>query len=63
MTIREQTEEIERKTLHPNASFSASSKGRLRRESIEIPFPCLSHKGEERSSEDKSSGQCPPLLV
>ncbi|MBI4824276.1 MAG: deoxyguanosinetriphosphate triphosphohydrolase [Nitrospirae bacterium] len=32
MTIREQTEEIERKTLHPNASFSASSKGRPRPE-------------------------------
>ncbi|MDI6745041.1 MAG: deoxyguanosinetriphosphate triphosphohydrolase [Thermodesulfovibrionales bacterium] len=32
MTIREQTEEIERKTLHPKACLSANSKGRTRPE-------------------------------
>ncbi len=32
MTIREQTEEIERKTLHPHACLSAESKGRKKRE-------------------------------
>lgn len=32
MTIREQTEEIERKTLHPKACLSADSKGRLKPE-------------------------------
>ncbi|MEW6675530.1 MAG: deoxyguanosinetriphosphate triphosphohydrolase [Nitrospirota bacterium] len=32
MTIREQTEEIERKTLHPKACLSSQSKGRLRPE-------------------------------
>lgn len=32
MTIREQTEEIERKTLHPNACLSSRSKGRVRAE-------------------------------
>ncbi|HBG92845.1 MAG: deoxyguanosinetriphosphate triphosphohydrolase [Nitrospirae bacterium GWF2_44_13] len=32
MTIREQTEEIERKTLHPKASLSANSKGRTKPE-------------------------------
>ncbi len=32
MTIREQTEEIERKTLHPKACLSSKSKGRLRPE-------------------------------
>lgn len=32
MTIREQTEEIERKTLHPKACPSSQSKGRLRPE-------------------------------
>ncbi|MDP2168088.1 MAG: deoxyguanosinetriphosphate triphosphohydrolase [Thermodesulfovibrionales bacterium] len=32
MTIREQTEEIERKTLHPKARLSSKSKGRLRPE-------------------------------
>jgi len=31
-TIREQTEEIERMTLHPRACLSSKSKGRLRRE-------------------------------
>ncbi len=30
MTIREQTEEIEKKTLHPRACLSSQSKGRLR---------------------------------
>ncbi len=32
MNIREQTEEIEKKTLHPRACLSARSRGRLRRE-------------------------------
>jgi dGTPase len=32
MTIREQTEEIERKILHPKACFSSESKGRIRPE-------------------------------
>lgn len=32
MTIREQTEEIERKTLHPKACLSSQSKGRLKPE-------------------------------
>ncbi len=32
MTIREQTEEIEKKTLHPRACLSSQSKGRLRPE-------------------------------
>lgn len=32
MTIREQTEEIERKTLHPKACLSSQSKGRMRNE-------------------------------
>ncbi len=32
MTIREQTEEIERKTLHPKACLSANSKGRMKPE-------------------------------
>ncbi len=32
MTIREQTEEIERKTLHPGACLSANSKGRVKPE-------------------------------
>ncbi|MBI4682059.1 MAG: deoxyguanosinetriphosphate triphosphohydrolase [Nitrospirae bacterium] len=32
MTIREQTEEIERKILHPKACLSSNSKGRQRRE-------------------------------
>jgi dGTPase len=32
MTIREQTEEIEKKTLHPKACLSAKSRGRLKRE-------------------------------
>ena len=32
MTIREQTEEIERTTLHPKACLSSRSRGRLRRE-------------------------------
>lgn len=32
MTIREQTEEIEKKTLHPKACLSSKSKGRLRPE-------------------------------
>lgn len=32
MTIREQTEEIERNTLHPRACFSSQSRGRLRPE-------------------------------
>ncbi len=32
MTIREQTEEIEKKTLHPKACLSSRSKGRLRPE-------------------------------
>ncbi len=32
MTIREQTEEIERKVLHPKACLSSQSKGRLRPE-------------------------------
>lgn len=32
MTIREQTEEIERKTLHPKACLSANSKGRTKPE-------------------------------
>jgi dGTPase len=32
MTIREQTEEIERKTLHPKACLSSESRGRLRPE-------------------------------
>jgi len=32
MTIREQTQEIERQTLHPRACLSARSRGRLRRE-------------------------------
>jgi len=32
MTIREQTEEIEEKTLHPKACLSSQSKGRLRHE-------------------------------
>ncbi len=32
LTIREQTEEIERKTLHPKACLSSQSKGRLRPE-------------------------------
>ncbi len=32
MTIREQTEEIERQTLHPNASLSSKSRGRQRKE-------------------------------
>jgi len=32
MTIREQTEEIERKTLHPKACLSANSRGRTRPE-------------------------------
>lgn len=32
MTIREQTEEIERKILHPKASLSSKSKGRLKPE-------------------------------
>jgi dGTPase len=32
MTIREQTEEIERKTLHPGACLSSQSRGRMRRE-------------------------------
>lgn len=32
MTIREQTEEIEKNTLHPNACLSSKSKGRRRRE-------------------------------
>lgn len=32
MTIREQTEEIERKTLHPRACLSSKSKGRLKPE-------------------------------
>ncbi len=32
MTIREQTEEIERKTLHPRACLSANSKGRMKSE-------------------------------
>jgi dGTPase len=32
MTIREQTEEIERKTLHPKAYLSSRSKGRLKTE-------------------------------
>ncbi len=32
MTIREQTEEIEKKTLHPKACLSSRSRGRLKRE-------------------------------
>ncbi len=32
MTIREQTEEIERQTLHPKACLSSNSRGRLRKE-------------------------------
>lgn len=32
MTIREQTEDLERKILHPKSSFSSQSKGRLRTE-------------------------------
>ena len=32
MTIREQTEEIERRTLHPKACLSSNSKGRLKQE-------------------------------
>jgi dGTPase len=32
MTIREQTEEIERKTLHPRACLSSQSRGRIRHE-------------------------------
>ncbi|MBI5740522.1 MAG: deoxyguanosinetriphosphate triphosphohydrolase [Nitrospirae bacterium] len=32
MTIREQTEEIERKILHPHACLSSQSRGRLRKE-------------------------------
>lgn len=32
MTIREQTEEIERQILHPNACLSSRSRGRLRKE-------------------------------
>jgi dGTPase len=32
MTIREQTEEIEKRTLHPKACLSSQSKGRLRHE-------------------------------
>ncbi|MHA2657781.1 MAG: deoxyguanosinetriphosphate triphosphohydrolase [bacterium JZ-2024 1] len=32
MTIREQTEEIERQILHPNACLSSKSKGRLKKE-------------------------------
>ncbi len=32
MTIREQTEEIEKKTLHPKACLSSQSRGRMKRE-------------------------------
>jgi dGTPase len=35
MTIREQTEEIERKILHPMACLSSKSKGRLKPEKEE----------------------------
>lgn len=41
MTIREQTEEIERKTLHPRASLSSQSKGRLRPEKEEEIRTCF----------------------
>ncbi len=41
MTIRAQTEEIERKILHPRASLSAESKGRLRPEREGVIRTCF----------------------
>jgi dGTPase len=41
MTIREQTEEIERQTLHPNACLSSKSKGRQRKEKEEEIRTCF----------------------
>jgi len=41
MTIREQTEEIERQTLHPNACLSSKSKGRQKKEKEEEIRTCF----------------------
>ena len=41
MTIREQTEEIERKTLHPRACLSSQSKGRLKPEKEGVIRTCF----------------------
>lgn len=41
MTIREQTEEIERKTLHPRACRSSESKGRSRPEKEDVIRTCF----------------------
>jgi dGTPase len=41
MTIREQTEEIERQILHPKASLSADSKGRQRKEKADDIRTCF----------------------
>jgi len=41
MTIREQTEEIERKTLHPKACLSSRSKGRVRPEKEGMVRTCF----------------------
>ncbi len=41
MTIREQTEEIERKTLHPKARLASETKGRLRKEKEEEIRTCF----------------------
>src|SRR4030042_1720254 len=43
MTIREQTEEIEKKILHPKACISSQSKGRLRPEKEGEIRTCFQH--------------------
>ncbi len=41
MTIREQTEEIEKSTFHPNACFSFKSRGRQKRERLDEIRTCF----------------------
>lgn len=43
MTIREQTEEIEKKTLHPKACLSANSRGRTKPEKEDDIRTCFQH--------------------